>query len=185
MVAALAGFTFVTGGDVLHALESAVEHATGPLGLVLIAVYSFLIAVVLPLPSETVLLAPLHLGLPRWADYTLIILVSGAGKAAGSVLALRLGNEAKQSGPIIDLLRRSRFDVVSYSERKTVELAQDYGYIGMALALCVPFFPDTISIYAFSVLEDDYAKFATAAFVGSAGRLVVTLAFVGGVVRVF
>nr|WP_254546426.1 hypothetical protein [Halomarina sp. BND7] len=174
----------VVSGDVLHALKSAVEHATGPLGLVLIAIYSFLIAVALPLPSETVLLAPLDLGLPPWADYTLIILVSGAGKAAGSVLALRLGNEAKQSGPIIDLLRRSRLDVVSYSERKTIALAHRYGYVGMALALCVPFFPDTLSIYAFSVLEDDYAKFALAAFVGSAGRLIVTLALVGGVVTV-
>lgn len=161
-------------------LESAVETATGPVGLAIIAVYSFLIAVVLPLPSEIVLAAPLRLGLSRNANLALIVLVSGLGKAIGSVFAFHIGHEAKQSGPVIRLLRKSRFDVVARSERKTVKLARKYGYVGLALALCVPFFPDTISIYAFSVLEEDYLKFAGATFVGSVGRLVVTIAFFGG-----
>nr|WP_254538112.1 VTT domain-containing protein [Halomarina sp. BCD28] len=153
----------------------AVETATGPAGLALIAAYSFLIAIVLPLPSEIVLAAPLDLGLSYELKMGLIILVSAVGKAAGSVVALKLGNEAKESGPVLDLLRRSRFDIVAASERKTVAIAQQYGYIGLALALCVPGFPDTLSIYAFSVLEEDYAKFAVATFFGSAGRLVLWL----------
>ncbi len=158
----------------LGGLESAVETATGPLGLVIIAAYSFLIAIVLPLPSEIVLAAPLNLGLPEVADFALIVLVSGVGKAAGSVVAFRLGHEAKrQSGPVIDRLRDSRFDVVEWSERRTVQLAREYGYIGLALALMVPFFPDTLSIYAFTVLEEDYVKFAAATFVGSIGRLLL------------
>ena len=155
-------------------LEAAVETATGPLGLLIIAAYSFLIAIVLPLPSEIVLAAPLNLGLPEIADLALIVLVSGVGKAAGSVVAFRLGHEAKrQSGPIIDRLRDSRFDIVEWSERRTVQLAREYGYIGLAIALTVPFFPDTISIYAFTVLEEDYVKFAAATFVGSVGRLLL------------
>jgi len=161
-------------------LESAVETATGPLSLAIIALYSFLIAVVLPLPSEIVLAAPLDLGLSRSANLVLIVLTSALGKAAGSVFAFRLGHEARESGPVIRLLRRSRIDVVSWSERRTVRLAREYGYLGLALALCVPFFPDTISIYAFSVLEEDYLKFAAATFAGSVGRLVVTIAFFGG-----
>jgi membrane protein YqaA with SNARE-associated domain len=161
--------------DLLGALEAAVETATGPAGLVVIAVYSFLIAIVLPLPSEIVLLAPLDLGLGRAGRFGLIILVSGLGKAAGSVLALRIGNEAKQYGPLIRWLQRSRFDVVAWSERRTVTIARKWGYVGLALALCVPFFPDTLSIYAFTVLEEDYPKFAVATFVGSVGRLLVTL----------
>jgi uncharacterized membrane protein YdjX (TVP38/TMEM64 family) len=48
------------------------------------------------------------------------------------------------------------------------------------MALSVPFFPDTLSIYAFSVLEEDYLKFAAATFVGSVGRLLVTVALLGG-----
>ncbi len=43
------------------------------------------------------------------------------------------------------------------------------------MALSVPGFPDTLSIYAFSVLENDYVKFAAATFAGSAGRLLLVL----------
>ena len=170
--------------DLYHTLEVAVAHATGPLGLVIIFVYSFLIAFVLPLPSELVLATPLRLGLPYAVEIALIMVVSGAGKACGSVLAFALGHQARESGPVIRFLRRSRFDVVAWSERRTVEIARKYGYIGLAMALSVPFFPDTLSIYAFSVLEEDYLKFAVATFVGSVGRLLVTVALLGGAAAV-
>ncbi|MFH5797627.1 YqaA family protein [Haladaptatus sp. CMAA 1911] len=173
----------VTSGIALPSfggLTDAVEHATGWLGLILIAVYSFLISFVLPLPSEIVLLAPLDLGIGEIGQLSLIILISGLGKAAGSVFAFHIGQEAKQSGPVIRALRRSNIDIVEWSERKTVGLAQEWGYLGLAGALCVPGFPDTISIYAFSILETDYVKFALASFAGSVGRLVlVTLVGAG------
>lgn len=165
----------------MHTLEIAVRTATGPAGLGIIAVYSFLIAAVLPLPSEVVLLPVSHLrlGLPYEANLVLVILISGAAKAAGSVLAFHIGQKAKQSGPVISALRRSRINVVAWSERKTVKLAQKYGYFGLAMALCVPGFPDTLSIYAFTVLEEDHVLFGLATFVGSVGRLIVTLLLVG------
>ncbi len=163
-------------GPSFHPVEEAVRTATGPLGLVIVGVYSFLIAVVLPLPSEVVLYAPLSLGLPEVVETALVILVSGTGKALGSVVAFNVGHKASRAGPVIRFLRRSRFDVVEWSERRSVELAREYGYGGLALALCVPGFPDTISIYAFSVLEEDYVKFALATFAGSVGRLLVFLA---------
>jgi membrane protein YqaA with SNARE-associated domain len=161
----------------LEVVEQVVRTATGPAGLGIIAVYSFLIAFILPLPSEVVLAAPLDLGLPYWGTVGVIVLVSGLGKAAGSVFAFHIGQEAKQSGPVIRWLERSRFDLVKWSETKTVEIAQKWGYVGLALALCVPGFPDTISIYAFTVLEEDYVKFALATFAGSVGRLFVTVSF--------
>ena len=167
-----------------HTLERAAARATGPIGLVIIFVYSFLIAFVLPLPSEIVLATPLRLGLPYTVEIAIIMVVSGTGKACGSVFAFALGHQAKQSGPVIHILRRSRFDVVAWSERRTVELARRYGYVGLAMALSVPFFPDTLSIYAFSVLEEDYLKFAAATFVGSVGRLLVTVALFGGAAAV-
>jgi len=169
-------------GPDFSAFQAAVETATGVTGLVLILVYSFLIAFVLPLPSEVVLIpgyAGMGFGLPDAAGFGLILLTSGVGKAAGSVFAFHLGQEAKQSGPVIRFLRNSRFDVVSWSENRTVELAREYGYAGLALALCVPGFPDTISIYAFAVLERDYYRFALATFVGSVGRLLVTMGGIG------
>ncbi|MFB6302647.1 MAG: YqaA family protein [Haloferacaceae archaeon] len=161
-------------------LAGAVRTATGWPGLGIIFVYSFLIAFVLPGVSEVVLLAPLDLGLPYGARLTLIILTSAVGKAAGSVLAFHIGQEAKQAGPVVRALRRSRFDVMEWSQKRTVELARRYGYVGLALALSVPFFPDTFSIYAFAVLEEDYVRFAAATFTGSVGRLLVTLALAGG-----
>ena len=170
----------VTAGSAdLGFLEEAVRAATGPLGLLIIAVYSFLIAFVLPLPSEVVLVASLDLGIPYVLELTLVVLASGLGKAAGSVFAFALGHGVKKAGPVVRALRRSPIDVVQWSERKTASLARDYGYIGLALALSVPFFPDTLSIYAFSVLEEDYLNFAAATFVGSVGRLVITIALFG------
>lgn len=161
-------------------LSGAVRTATGWAGLGIVFVYSFLIAFVLPGVSEVVLLAPLDLGLSRPARLSLIILVSGLGKALGSVFAFHLGQEAKRSGPVERALRNSRFDVMEWTERRTLRLVQRYGFLGLAGALCVPFFPDTLSIYAFSVLSEDYVRFAAATFVGSVGRLLVTLALVGG-----
>lgn len=174
-------------GWVSPALEEPVRHARGPLGLVIIAVYSFLIAFVLPLPSEVVL-APagsMQLGLPYGLTLAVIVLVSGLGKAAGSLLAFHLGQEVKQSGPVIRWLERSRFDVVEWSERRTVRLARRFGYVGLAMALSVPFFPDTISIYAFTILERDYVKFALATFAGSVGRLLITIGVFGGAFVLF
>jgi len=179
------------GGDVLvwlyTVLEDSVRHARGPLGLVIIAIYSFLIAVVLPLPSEVVL-APagqMRLGLPYDLTLATIVLVSGLGKAAGSVLAFHIGQEAKEYGPLVRWIQQSRFDVVEWSERKTVQLARRFGYVGLALALSVPFFPDTISIYAFTILEQDYVKFALATFAGSVGRLLVTIGLFSGAFVLF
>lgn len=160
-------------------LTRLVETATGWVGLGIIFVYSFLIAFALPGVSEIVLLAPLDLGLPTWAKLSVIMFVSGLGKAAGSVFAFHIGQEAKQSGPVIRWMRNSRFDLIELSESATVELARRFGYAGLALALCVPFFPDTLSIYAFAVLERDYVRFAVATFVGSVGRLLVTLGLFG------
>nr|WP_224214719.1 VTT domain-containing protein [Natrinema longum] len=151
----------------------------------IIFLYSFLIAFALPGPSEVVLLAPIDLGFPPWLALSSIMLVSAIGKAAGSVFAFHIGQEVKQSGPVTRWLRQSRWDVLGWSEKRSLQLARRYGYGGLAIALSVPFFPDTISIYAFAVLERDYPKFAVATFLGSLGRLVVTVGFVGGLVSVF
>lgn len=167
------------------AAEAFIESATGWPGMGLVFLYSFLIAFALPGPSEIVLAAPLDLGLPPWARLGSIMLVSATGKAAGSVFAFHIGQEVKQAGPVVRWLRESRWDVLEWSEKRSVQLAEQYGYGGLAIALSVPFFPDTISIYAFAVLERDYVRFAVATFLGSLGRLVVTVGFFGGLVTIF
>lgn len=177
-----AGALAISAGGSIEAL---VESATGWPGMGIVFVYSFLIAFALPGPSEVVLIAPLDLGLPTWLQLGSIMLVSATGKAVGSVFAFHIGQEVKDAGPVIRWLRRSRWDILAWSEKRSIRLARQYGYGGLAIALSVPFFPDTISIYAFSVLEKDYAKFAVATFLGSLGRLVVTLTFFGGLITVF
>jgi membrane protein YqaA with SNARE-associated domain len=162
-------------------LSELVETATGPLGVLIVFVYSFLIAFALPGVSEVVLFAPLDLGLSRAGRLTLIILVSSVGKAAGSVLAFHLGQEAKQSDPVTRWLRSSRWNVLEWSERRMVKIARRYGYVGLAAFLSVPGLPDTLSIYAFSVIETEYLKFTLATFIGSVNRLVITLAAIEGV----
>ncbi|MFB6227672.1 MAG: YqaA family protein [Halobacteriales archaeon] len=163
-------------------LEGAVCAATGPTGLAIISIYSFLIAFILPLPSEIVLVPAetLRLGLSTSGNLAAIILVSAFGKAVGSLFAFHIGQEAKEYGPLVRRIKQSRFDIVDWSEKKTIKIAQRYGYVGLALALCVPFFPDTLSIYAFTVLEEDYLWFGIATFFGSAGRLLVTVGLAGG-----
>jgi membrane protein YqaA with SNARE-associated domain len=164
-------------------IEEWVTGASGPLALVTVFVYSFLIAFVLPGPSEVVLAVaetPFLGALPYWLRLVVIILVSGTGKALGSVVAFHVGQEAKKAGPVEKRIRNSRFDLYEWSEKTAVRLARKFGYAGLALALSVPFFPDTISIYAFAVLEEDYHLFAAATFAGSVGRLVVTIGLVGG-----
>ena len=97
-----------------------VESTTGWLGLVIIFVYSFLIAFALPGPSEVVLAAPLNLGLPTWAQLSSIMLVSATGKAAGSVFAFHIGQEVKRAGPVTRWLRRSRWNILEWSEKRSV-----------------------------------------------------------------
>lgn len=171
-------------GGGLDWIRTVVETATGWPGVGIVFVYSFLIAFALPGPSEIVLAAPLDISASRVMTLAVIVLTSATGKAIGSVFAFHIGQEAKQAGPIVRWLERSRFDIVGWSERRTVEIAQKYGYVGLALALCVPFFPDTISLYAFAVLEGNYWRFAMATFVGSLGRLLVTLGLLGGLASI-
>lgn len=173
----------------LRAVEAAVRAASGWSGVFLIFVYSVLIAFVLPLPSEIVLCPvgfvcggnTLALGMPLGVQVAVVVLVSALGKALGSVFALAIGHNASRSGIVIRGLRRLGFSPMEWSERRMVGLAQRWGYLGMAVVLAIPFFPDTVSLYAFSVLEKDYRKFALASFAGSVGRLVIAILAIQGV----
>ena len=169
----------------LSLVESAIATATGWPGLWIVFIYSFVLGfAVLPLPSELVLLAPLDLGLSETVRLGLIMIISGLGKAIGSVLVLWISVAVRESDPVQKAIENSRFRFHEYSRRISVRMAKRYGYVGMALVLSVPFFPDTASVYAFSVLEDNYLKFSVAAFVGSVGRLLVVALFLEGTIGI-
>lgn len=165
----------------LSVADAFIALATGWLGLAIVFVYSFVLGfAVLPLPSELVLLAPLDLGFSETARLALIVLVSGLGKAIGSVLVLWISVSIRESDPVQKAIESSRFGFHEKSRKASIRMAKRYGYLGMALVLSIPFFPDTASVYAFSVLEDDYLQFSIAAFAGSAGRLLVVALLLEG-----
>ncbi|MFB6283677.1 MAG: hypothetical protein ABEK59_07050 [Halobacteria archaeon] len=138
---------------------------------------------ILPLPSEIVLAAPLRLGLPGWLHFTVIVLVSGLGKTAGSLLALMLGLKPRGLGSTYiqrnypDSVLAGMMDGMEATNREVIE---KYGYLGLVTGLSVPFVPDTLSIYAFALLESDYAKFGMAVFVGSVNRLLIAGGIIAG-----
>lgn len=160
------------------ALDALVRTATGPAGLAVVFGFSFLVAVALPLPGELVLAAPLDLGLSPAAELAVVVAVSAAGKALGSVAALHVGSRATGLGPLSGLAG-DEGPAATVAERFR-RLADDYGYLGLAATLSVPFAPDTASVYAFSVAETDHSRFAAAAFVGTVVRLSVVAGVVGG-----
>lgn len=167
----------------LSSAEELIAFATGWPGLVIVFVYSFVLGfAVLPLPSELVLFAPLDLGFSQTVQLVLIMVASGLGKAIGSVLVLWLSVSIRNTDPVQEALENSRFRFHEWSRKVSIRVAKRYGYLGMALLLSVPLFPDTASVYAFSVLEDDYLKFSVAAFAGSVGRLIVVAAALEGTI---
>ena len=164
------------------------DAATGWPGLGAVFVYSFLVAVILPLPSELVLFLPLNLGVGRPTTLALVILVSAVGKALGSVVTMEAETAAKSVAADGGVADRLPGDAVArladWFQGRTVDVVREYGYVGLTLLLAVPGSPDTVTIYAFGVLERDAVRFAAAAFVGTVLRLLVTLALVRGVVSV-
>ncbi len=168
------------------------EAATGWPGLGAVFLYSFLVAVVLPLPSELVLFLPLNLGVGRPATLALVILVSAVGKALGSVVTMEAETAAETAAASAaaddGAAERVPGDVTErladWFEGRTVDVARRYGYAGLTLLLAIPGAPDTVTIYAFGALERDAARFAAAAFVGTVLRLLAALALVRGAASV-
>ncbi|MWG34891.1 VTT domain-containing protein [Halomarina oriensis] len=159
-------------------IEAVIHEVTGPLGLLVAAVYSLLVAVILPFPGELVLAIPLDLGFDPMTELALLVVASSIGKAGGSLLALRVGNGARTG--VLDRLLDGQPRLLSFREGAVTEVATRYGYLGLGVGLAIPFLPDTAIIYAFSVLEMNYVKFALAAFVGTIVRLLAVAGLVGG-----
>jgi membrane protein YqaA with SNARE-associated domain len=189
-LAAVDRLVAVAGGS-LDTLESLVagqlRGTTGPLGLVAVLAYSFLVAFLLPLPGELVLAMPLDLGLSPLGELAVVVVVASAGKALGGLAALGIGRGATTSGPVARLL-----DALPSSPGagggvagRLAGVADRYGYAGLAGALAVPFAPDTAVLYAFSVVNTDAVRFAAAAFVGTTVRLLIVAGVASAVLALF
>lgn len=152
--------------------QSLLQIATGPAALVVVVVYSFLVAFVLPFPGEFVLATPLDLGLSPTVELVVLILVSSAGKALGSLAALEVGQGVTRVG-MLDRLRGRLGAAPGNLATRLTGVTERYGYVGLAAVLAIPFAPDTAVVYAFSVVGRSRVRFALATFVGTALRLAV------------
>jgi membrane protein YqaA with SNARE-associated domain len=166
------------------AVEDVLLGSSSPVVLLgLVFVYSVLVAAFLPFPAEAVLAVALVLPFSWVGSFALVILIAAAGKAVGSLVALHIGHGVSHSGPVVRLLGRVPY-YEQFKRQTLTEFVRRYQYVGLGMALAVPFLPDTAPIYAFSVLENDPVRFAAAAFLGTILRLCIILAIAGGVVAV-
>ncbi|WP_276259726.1 hypothetical protein [Haloglomus litoreum] len=174
-VARLLGDVTATVSTLESAAERLLRGTTGPEGLLLIFVYSFLCAVVLPLPGELVLAVPLELGWSPAGELAAVVAVASTAKALGAVATLAVARGATASGPVARLreLKPTRGGVGGAVAGRLAGVADRYGYVGLAGALSVPFAPDTAILYAFSVVDVRESSFAAAAFVGTTLRLAI------------
>lgn len=189
----------------LATLESAVQSllhgATGPEGLALVFLYSFLCAVLLPLPGELVLAVPLRLGWSPEGELAAVIAVASAAKAVGALATLAVARGAVTAGPVARFLEavprpsppRSLSSAPSGAgggggsglSGRLAGVANRYGYVGLAGALSVPFAPDTAILYAFSVVDVRRPSFAAAAFVGTTLRLAIVAGAASALLALF
>lgn len=176
----------------LATLESTVEGvlrgATGPEGLVIVFLYSFLCAVLLPLPGELVLAVPLQLGWSPGGELAAVVAVASTAKALGALATLAVARGATTSGPVAWLLEavpRPRSGAGNGLAGRLTEVTDRYGYVGLAGALSVPFAPDTAILYAFSVVDVRRPSFAAAAFVGTTLRLAIVAGVAGALLALF
>ena len=146
-------------------------------------VYAIVVAAFLPFPTEAVLVVPLVLPFRWYVSFVLVILIAALGKAVGSLIALRIGYGVSHSGPVVRLFERIPY-YKRFKRRTLTGFVRRYKYLGLAVALAIPFLPETTTIYAFSVLESRPVLFATAAFVGTVVRLLIVLFVAGGLVTV-
>jgi membrane protein YqaA with SNARE-associated domain len=174
----------VSAGSVAVSVEELIALSTSPILLLgVVFVYSVLVAAILPFPAEAVLIVPLVLSSPWYVSFPVVILTSAAGKALGSLAALRIGYGVSRSGSVVRFTERIPY-YTQFKDRKFTKLVRRYRYLGLTITLAIPFLPDTAPLYAFSVLENRPVLFAAAAFFGTILRLLIILLITGGVVTV-
>lgn len=151
--------------------------------LALVFVYAVVVAVFLPFPAEVVLVVPLVLPFSPVLSFALVILIAASGKAAGSLVALRIGYGVSHSDRVVRLYERiPRYE--RFKRQTLTDFVRRYQYLGLAIALSIPFLPDTAPIYAFSVLDNNPSLFAVAAFVGTIVRLLLILSLAAGIITI-
>lgn len=109
-------------------------------------VYSFLVAIILPIPLELALIFV--------EDPTFIIataLVIGLGKMVGAWAIFHLGLKVE------DNIRRwsEKYEMVNRIVNFCIKFVEKTGYIGLFILLSIPFMTDTIPIYIYALFNKE------------------------------
>ena len=111
--------------------------------------FSFLVAIVLPIPIEIVLLAPI-LG-QQWEYLGAIIFAMAAGKTVGAWAIFFLGVRVE------DNIRRwsERYKIAARLVKWCERFVRKTNYIGLYVLLSVPLMSDTIPLYLYSLFNEE------------------------------
>lgn len=115
----------------------------------LVFVYAIAVAVVLPIPIETILVVPI---IGRQWEYLIGITLSlAAGKAVGAWMIFLLGLKVE------DNIRRwsTRFRFAEWFVRKMEAFVRATGSIGLYVLLSIPLMSDTIPIYLYALFNKE------------------------------
>jgi len=117
--------------------------------LILVFIYSILVAIILPVPIELVLLAPASTG--NYGFYAIIALVIGGGKAIGSWLIFLLGIRIEDD--IRRWSKRARW--IERLVEWCITFVRKTRYLGLFIILSIPGMTDTIPIYIYSLFNEE------------------------------
>lgn len=111
--------------------------------------FSILVAIILPIPIEVVLIAPLvgH----QWGYLGSIVTAMAAGKTVGAYLVFRLGVRVE------DNIRRwaSKYRVADRFVKWCEIFVRKTNYVGLYVLLSIPLMSDTIPIYLYSLFNEE------------------------------
>jgi len=145
--------------------------------IVLVFIYSILVAIILPIPIEIALWWPL--AERNLLFFGSVAIVIGAGKATGSWAIFLLGLRVENT--IIKWSKR--FRLVEKLVRLCIAFVRRTSYFGLYILLSIPLMTDTIQIYVYSLFNEggkllDMRIFVLANFLAGINRaLVLALIF--------
>ena len=131
-------------------------------GLLLVFLYEVGAAVILPTPAE------LPLVTYKWLPLGWMVLFAVAGKTIGSYLVFYLGDRLKNTQRFQRWV--SRYRVLQTLSQWSERFVRRYGVFAVFLLLCIPGFPDTVSLYLFAVIGQRPVLFSLAAGAATAVR---------------
>ena len=124
-------------------------YNTPAIYLTLTFLFSILVAIILPIPIEIVLFAPL-VG-QQWGYIGSIVLAMAAGKTVGAYLVFRLGVRVE------DNIRRwaTKYRIADRFVKWCEVFVRKTNYIGLYVLLSIPLMSDTIPIYLYSLFNEE------------------------------